>query len=258
MEKKRNNALYGVDVSVHKLAEGFCPLAGDIKAYAKVKRETAKINDIIEECLSKSGCPLGRETLICAAGLLKEGILSLLQRGKSVDVLELGTLAIKAQEGLKSDKINEVDSIDFCLGFTVSKEANDAVKEVGIRSIESVHNEPVIESVADAGRMANDGILTSNSGAIISGDYLRIEGDVLSSGIFIAPVDGAGRRKTSGEDWIRVDKLVENKPKSLMFKMPKYKGKCRIVVKTLYMTRSRRLRRRAVEGVSREVYEVRE
>ena len=80
-----------VNVTIHKNY-----LKDDDSTYAKVKRTTAGMNNIIATIL-KNSTLMDKASLVAAQILFKDAILDLLQQGYSVNLFELGTLYLSAQ-----------------------------------------------------------------------------------------------------------------------------------------------------------------
>ena len=60
---------------------------------------------------------LSRETLLYAAGLMRNGIIELLKGGKAVDLLEMGVLYIKPKSGMVKNCPSITDIPDMTLSF---------------------------------------------------------------------------------------------------------------------------------------------
>ena len=144
MDKRINSLTDSVNVTIHasKLAKG----SG---SYAKVQRNTAYIGNIVERVSKNAVIPGGTETLLYVAGLLRDGILSLLSEGKAVDLLEMGILYLKPQKGMESTNPEISDVPSMTLGFTPSIKAIEAVKNITVGADITKSNLPMPKTLLD-------------------------------------------------------------------------------------------------------------
>ena len=132
-----------VNVTIHKNY-----LKDDDSTYAKVKRTTAGMNNIIATIL-KNSTLMDKASLVAAQILFKDAILDLLQQGYSVNLFELGTLYLSAQGNIENanPSIEEIPSL--VLGFTPSEEALSAIKGTDVSMTQLEETNPVINQIED-------------------------------------------------------------------------------------------------------------
>lgn len=234
MDKRINSLTDSVNVTIHasKLAKG----SG---SYAKVQRNTAYIGNIVELVSKNAVIPGGTETLLYVAGLLRDGILSLLSEGKAVDLLEMGILYLKPQKGMESTNPEISDVPTMTLGFTPSIKAIEAVKNITVGADITKSNLPMPKTLLD--------LPTKMLGVDITSGYtvrtgLKVAGE--NSGIFLAPCDDEGIYKTDESDWVSVcnaEDLIDNTNTQLEFNVPvdTTAGTYRLIVKTASSTGNR-------------------
>lgn len=234
MNDKTNNLTDQVNVTIHATA-----LPGKSASYAKVKRNTAYVGNIIDKVLEKEK-NLTRETLLYAAGAFRNGITDLLKIGKSVDVLELGTLYIKPVSGMEKSNPSITEIPELTLAFTPSELALSSIKDVVIGSNVTESKLPVIEKLFDVHTASTSDVLTSGHSAKIYGKRLKIAGneDKDDFGVFFASCDENGKYEDEYSKWIRISpsSIIDNSSSCLMFELPESvaQGKYRIIVQTAY------------------------
>lgn len=237
MDKRINSLTDSVNVTIHasKLAKG----SG---SYAKVQRNTAYIGNIVERVSKNAVIPGGTETLLYVAGLLRDGILSLLREGKAVDLLEMGILYLKPQKGMESTNPEISDVPSMTLGFTPSIKAIEAVKNITVGADITKSNLPMPKTLLDLHTKTLGVDITSGYTVRVGGTGLKVAGE--NSGIFLAPCDDEGIYKTDESDWVSVcnaEDLIDNTNTQLEFNVPvdTTAGTYRLIVKTASSTGNR-------------------
>lgn len=198
MNDKTNELTDQVNVTIHATS-----LPGKSASYAKVKRNTAYVGNIIDKVLEKEK-NLTRETLLYAAGAFRNGIT------------------------------------DLTLAFTPSELALSSIKDVAIGSNVTESKLPVIESLFDIHTTSTSDVLTSGHSAKIYGKRLKIAGKEENNdfGIFFASCDESGKYEDDYLKWIRISSsaIIDNTSTCLMFELPEAvaQGTYRIIVQTAY------------------------
>ena len=235
MNDKTNELTEKVNVTIHSTS-----LPGRKAAsYAKVKRNTAYVGNIIDKVLEKEK-NLTRESLLYAAGALRNGITDLLKIGKAVDVLELGILYIKPEAGMEKTNPDVTEIPNLTLAFSPSDIALSAIKDVAIGSNVTESKLPVIERLFDVHTNSTSDVLTSGHSAKIHGKRLKIAGNEKNDdfGVFFASCDENGKYEDEYSEWIRIspDSIIDNSTSCLMFELPESvaKGTYKIIVQTAY------------------------
>ena len=234
MNDKTNELTDQVNVTIHATS-----LPGKSASYAKVKRNTAYVGNIIDKVLEKEK-NLTRETLLYAAGAFRNGITDLLKTGKSVDILELGTLYIKPVSGMEKANPAVTEIPGLTLAFTPSELALSSIKDVAIGSNVTESKLPVIESLFDVHTASASDMLTGGHCAKICGKRLKIAGNEKNNdfGVFFASCDESGKYEDDYSKWIRISSsaIIDNCSSCLMFELPEAvaKGTYRIIVQTAY------------------------
>ena len=236
----RNNSLTdSVNVSLIK-----SHLASD-SSYAKVQRKTAYIGNIVTEVM-KTNSILSQETLLFAAGLFRDAVISLIKSGHSVDILELGTLYLKAKSGMDTATPSITDVPEMTVAFTPSDMAVEAVKDVTILADVTGDTNPEMKKFYNVSSHSNDFKFNASNSVRLTGKKLKIAGDEATAGIYIVPCDAKGLYKQDESDWIKVteDEITDNKPSVLLFNIPSVvsTGTYRIAIKSYYSNGVRTLK----------------
>lgn len=237
MDNRTNMLSETVNVTMHTVSFNEKEIS-----YAKVQRNTAYIGNIIDTIL-KSNKVLDRETLLYAAGLIRNGIIELLKSGKAVDLLETGILYIKPDGSIDSENPSINDIPEMKLSFTPSEIALDAVKDVVVAADVTESNEPQICSLFDISARSEGNDLSEGCSIRIRGKKLKVAGDENTTGVFLALCDENGKYSDDRSTWAHIapSELVDNTSSVLLFNLPRSakSGMYRLIVRTAYGAGSR-------------------
>lgn len=232
MNDKVNELSDTVNVTMHTLTFSDKPVS-----YAKVKRNTAFIGNIVSKILEHNKV-LDRETLLYSAGLFRNAILELLKTGKAVDLLEMGILYIKPSSSIDSLNPSVNDVPDMTLSFTPSDIALEAVKGVTAGADVSTTNEPVLSSLYNIHTKQTGTELSIGYSARITGKRLKIAGDEAETGLYLAPCTNDGMYDSDSSAWtaLGMENIVDNTNTKILFNIPQdiASGSYRLILKTAY------------------------
>lgn len=207
--------------------------------YATVTRNTAKFKNILSE-IAEDNKGMDPFMLQFAAILIQKKILKMLEQGKAVNVLDLGTMYIAMKCNAKG-KSEVSESGNFYIKFAPTELANKALASLSVDKIVFADCRPEITAVADLSPDNDDGNLSSGKPCRINGGHLKIGGT--ESGIWFAPVDSGGKVSDDESSWIKVDDsaLFRNKPSELNFFVPETvsAGNYKIILRTSYLAKNR-------------------
>ena len=253
MNDKTNKLSDTVNVTMHTLT-----LSDKTVSYARVKRNTAFIGNIISKILEHNKV-LDRETLLYSAGLFRNAILELLKDGKAVDLLEMGILYIKPNGSIDSAVPGIEDVPEMTLSFTPSDMALDAVKNVTAGADVSISNEPALESLSNIHTKQNGSELSIGHSARITGKRLKIAGNEMETGLYLASCSENGIYDNDPSTWTALGaaNIVDNTNTNILFNIPNdiMAGKYRLILKTAYGYGSR-INKSVRTGVYREVVSI--
>ncbi len=188
-----------VNVTIHKNH-----LKNDDSTYAKVKRTTAGMNNVIATIL-KNSTLLDKASLVAAQILFKDAILELLQQGTSINLFELGTLYPSAQGNIENTNPSVEEIPTLTLGFTPAEEALAAIKKTDISMAQLEETSPIINQIEDLSTHKKDLSVTSGMPIRITGRRLKIAGEDEKAGVFLAPQKTDGSIDKEETDWIRIE-----------------------------------------------------
>lgn len=188
-----------VNVTIHKNH-----FKDDDSTFAKVKRNTAGMNNVIATIL-KNSTLFDKATLVAAQMLFKEAILELLKQGIAISLFELGTLYPCAQGGIDNSNPSVLDVPSLSLGFTPSGVALEAVKDADISMAQLEQSAPVINQIEDLSTHKSDFTITKGKPVRITGRRLKIAGEEKKVGLFFAPQQSDGSINKDESDWVRVE-----------------------------------------------------
>ncbi|MBR0098990.1 MAG: DUF4469 domain-containing protein [Treponema sp.] len=232
MNDKSNKLSDTVNVTMHTLTLSDKPVS-----YAKVKRNTAFIGNIVSKILEQNKV-LDRETLLYSAGLFRNAILELLKSGKAVDLLEMGILYIKPSSSMDSLSPSIHDVPDMTLSFTPSDIALEVVKDVTVGADITTINEPQLESLYNIHTKTKGEELSIGHTARITGKRLKIAGEENETGLFLASCSDNGTYDMDSSTWqaVGMENIVDNTNTKILFNIPQSipAGNYRLILKTAY------------------------
>ena len=203
--------------------------------YATVSRNTATFKNILSE-IAEDNKGMDPFMLQFAAILIQKKILKLLEQGKAVNVLDLGTMYIAMKCNAKG-KSDVSESGNFYIKFTPTPLANEAIASLSVDKIVYADGSPEITRIEDLSDVESKNTLTKGKPCRITGSRLKLGGE--NWGIYFAPVDSEGIMNSDESQWIKTDEssLFRNKPSELNFFVPDSlsEGNWQIVLRTSYL-----------------------
>lgn len=221
--------------------------------YATVTRNTASFKNILSE-IAEDNKGMDPYMLQFAAILMQKKILKLLEQGKAVNVLDLGTMYIAMKCNAKG-KSDVSDNGNFYIKFSPTPLADSALAKLTVDKIVYADGSPEITEITDLSTGTEDKTLTAGKPCKIKGGRLKIGGN--GSGIWFAPVGSDGKMNTDEATWTKVEEtaLFRNKPSELNFFVPEVldiESSYRIVLKTSYLGKDKN-RKNIVEAISEAI-----
>ena len=201
------------------------PLPSSDNYVARVPRDTVSVNGIVSEIAA--GYPsIDPYVILHSLELVKAKTLELLQQGRSVDIMELGTMYIKPTGTVTKDNPQVSDLPSLSLAFTPSSSAKEALSKVTANSFMISDTAPQIQTVYDLSRKSET--------QVAAGDPVKVTGAKLKlalnddgtyatdNGIYFVPSDASGEMVTDPSQWIEVvdTSIYTNYPKTLEFFVP--------------------------------------
>ena len=203
--------------------------------YATVSRNTATFKNILSE-IAEDNKGMDPFMLQFAAILIQKKILKMLEQGKAVNVLDLGTMYIAMKCNAKG-KSDVSESGNFYIKFTPTSLANEAIASLSVDKIVYADGSPEITEITDLSDVESKNTLTKGKPCRITGSRLKLGGE--NWGIYFAPVDSEGNLNYDESQWIKTDEssLFRNKPSELNFFVPDSltEGNWQIVLRTSYL-----------------------
>ena len=203
--------------------------------YATVSRNTATFKNILSE-IAEDNKGMDPFMLQFAAILIQKKILKLLEQGKAVNVLDLGTMYIAMKCNAKG-KSDVSESGNFYIKFTPTPLANEAIASLSVDKIVYADGSPEITRIEDLSDVESKNTLTKGKPCRITGSRLKLGGE--NWGIYFAPVDSEGNLNYDESSWSAVSSssLFRNKPSELNFFVPDSlsEGSWKIVLRTSYL-----------------------
>lgn len=234
MYDRKNKLTDKVNVTMHNVPKS---RTNKDYSYARVKRNTAYIGNILDKILEVDK-NLSRSTLLYATELLRNGITALLKEGKSVDLLELGSLYPKPVASMETSTPSINDVPELTVAFTPSDLAINSVKNVTIGFDVTKSSAPEVTSILDM-KTEKEGSAISLGGTVkIIGNKLKVAGNEDSNaGVFFAPCNDRGVFSDDIATWICIPQsslALGNTSSSLVFNAPEElaAGTYRLIIRT--------------------------
>lgn len=183
--------------------------------YGKIKKNTVSIKEIIGS-IQRKNPGIDTETMLAAARYIAGELPDFIARGYAVDLLGMGTLGLSVEGNVSAAMQPGEVASHFKLSFTPSKQAENAVKNLSVSHIVLESSPMRIDEIKSAFG-GEDGALFINRPAIVSGEHLKIGGDIC--GLFLVPMIEEEVYAPRGE-WIQLPPPYLNTPKKLEFFMP--------------------------------------
>lgn len=191
----------------------------------RVPRDTVSVNGIVSEIAA--GYPsIDPYVILHSLELVKAKTLELLQQGRAVDVMELGTMYLKPTGTVTRDNPQVTDLPSLTLQFTPSAAAKEAIAEVSSNSFMINDSAPEIQTVYDYATMT-EGQLTPSSVVRVTGAKMKVAVDesgyyLTDNGVWFVPPDTNGDPNMDEGSWIKAGEsgLITNYPKKLEFYTP--------------------------------------
>lgn len=230
----------------------------------RVPRDTVSVNGIVSEIAA--GYPsIDPYVIIHSLELVKAKTLELLQQGRAVDIMELGTMYIKPTGTVTRDNPQVTDLPSLSLAFTPSAEAKEALSKVSANSFMISDSSPQIQLFYDL-KFKYEWQCYANDAIRITGAKLKLAVNdsgytLVNNGIWFAPYDSStGSYDPDQTEWMEVasDTIYTNYPKTLEFFAPAglvTGDQYYVIIRSTYLSKDEQ-RKTYVEGVSPSVITV--
>ena len=187
----------------------------------RVPRDTVSVNGVVSEIAA--GYPsIDPYVILHSLELVKAKTLELLQQGRAVDIMELGTMYLKPTGTVTRDNPQVSDLPALSLQFTPSAATKQAIAEVSSNSFMINDSAPEVQAVLDYNY--------KEEGVITPGGFIRITGAKMkvaiedggrryydNNGIWFVPDMGDGTPNPDTSTWIEVAaaSVITNYPKKI-------------------------------------------
>ena len=212
----------------------------DGEYFGKVSRNVATLENIIGE-IAEENTGLDVYDIQHSVLLLKREIFKCLSQGKSVNILDLGTLYIEVNGVVKGEHPKSSDIKDLKLHFTPSKLANEAVENVEIDKVVLSDRSPKINTIKDIWTDLENSCLTPGKVCHIVGKNIKLGGDTHSLSLIRVNEDGK-EDKTTEPLLIDEKQIFINTKSQIYFFIPdnlKNNEKYKIRITTSYISSNR-------------------
>lgn len=183
----------------------------------RVTRNTVTLENMIADIIDENR---GMDPYMVqhSAILLQQQIIKMLQQGKCVNVLDLGTLYIGLKGCIKGKNPDSSAIPDFAIRFTPSTIANETLKSLQVDKVVIADKAPQINIITNTWNNQEDCV---SSGKIcrISGNHLKLGGDSYSLSLIPLAADGT-ESDTLPPVHVPIEKVIKNVDKLLEFYVP--------------------------------------
>lgn len=183
----------------------------------KVTRNTVTLENMIADIIDENR---GMDPYMVqhSAILLQQQIIKMLQQGKCVNVLDLGTLYIGIKGCVKGKNPDSSAIPDFAIRFTPSPLTNETIKSLQVDKVVIANSTPQINIITNTWNNQEDCV---SPGKIcrISGNRLKLGGDSYSLSFIPLAADGT-ESDTLPPVHVPMEKVIKNVDKMLEFYVP--------------------------------------
>lgn len=211
IEQEFTSSTNKVSVSIQKST-----FAENETFFGRISRNTVNIDNLISSICEKIPS-YDKYELKRFAKDLKTEVQASLAGGKSVNLLDLGTLYIALSSGMKVAPKTASEISSLTVKFSPSKVLTESVSKIEIDKIVYVNSSPLISSLECLWEGLSEQTVMIGKIVRITGSKLKIEGE--NGGVFFCGVDSAGNPETDETKWIKTV-VTRNLPKTLEFYVP--------------------------------------
>ena len=191
------------------------------RLYGSISRKKVTVRSVIAEMSKHSNLPLSKELMFYVAEELSSRMMEKFKEGYSVELLDFGTIYPTMKGSIKQNDTPSAIKKHFNVGFTPSKEACAAVKNMEVGEVFNVAEQHSIYSVHDpcSALKSRNSIFSDRIGEI-KGKGIKLGGAV--SGLYVVPVskDYVFQRLPDRAKWIEITKIITNQPSTVLFYAP--------------------------------------
>ncbi len=208
-----------VDVTLQK--SNLAADDGKPRLYGSISRRKVTVRSVIAEMSKHSNLPLSKELMFYVAEELSSRMMEKFKEGYSVELLDFGTIYPTMKGSINQNDTPSVINKHFNVGFTPSKQACAAVKNLEVGKIQNVSVQHCIFSVHDpCPDLKSRNIIFSGRIGEIKGKGIKLGGT--TSGLYVVPVTAnhAYRSLPDRAQWVPVTNIITNKPSTLLFYAP--------------------------------------
>lgn len=187
--------------------------------YGKIRQRKLNVMTILEEMQKDNASVLSKEMMFYIASELSKRMMSKLSEGYALEMLDFGTLFITMKgEIKKTDKPKEIAK-HFGIGFTPSKQAEEAVQDFEVRAVLDVSEQHYIKKICIASiNETEPNVIQAGRIARMYGKALKLGGNEF--GLFLAPVDNNEEVIPDETKWAQVKNICTNCPSQIDFIVP--------------------------------------
>lgn len=191
------------------------------RLYGSISRKKVTVRTVIAEMAKYSNLPISKELMFYVAEELSNLMMQKLAKGYSVELLDFGTIYPTMKGSINQNDTPSIINKHFNVGFTPSKQACAAVKNLEVGKILNVSVQHCIFSVHDpCPDLKSRNIIFSGRIGEIKGKGIKLGG--ATSGLYVVSVTAnhAYRSLPDRAQWVPITNIITNKPSTLMFYAP--------------------------------------
>ena len=202
-----------VDVTLHKNS-----LTDNESYFGIINKSKATFNNILAE-IAKKNKGVDPHLIQYAGILIQKEILKMLEQGKAVNLLDLGTISA----GLKcnaTDKDEAKAKSNIVIKFSPTQIAREAISSIKVNEFNYHNPNPEINRIIDLTTNQDISELMIDKPIKFIGKKVKLGGN--KYGIYFIEVDENEKMLKKENEWIKVDesKIFRNTPTELNFFIP--------------------------------------
>ena len=211
MEEEFKDSTTKINVSIQKST-----FSDNETFFGRVSRNTVNIDNLIKSICNKIPS-YDKYELKRFAKDLKTEVQASIASGKSVNLLDLGTLYIALSSGMKVAPKTASEVSSLTVKFSPSKTLTKSVNKIEIDKIVYVNSSPLISNLECLWEGLPENTVKLNKIVRITGSKLKVEGE--NGGVFFCEVDSSGNTEPDESKWVKAI-ITRNLPKTLELYVP--------------------------------------
>ncbi|MBQ9539593.1 MAG: DUF4469 domain-containing protein [Treponema sp.] len=213
LSSQREKVKVDVTIQTSNLKDG----SGKTRTYGSVSHRKVTIRQILAELEENHSTLASKELMFYVAQELSQLMMDKFRQGYAVELMGFGTMFPTMRGSIRETDTPSTIAKHFDVGFTPSKKARDAIKNLTVRHVLDVPQQHYITSVSSTLQKESDKSIPLNAIVRMTGKSIKLGGP--ACGLYAAPVsrNWSGTQLPDRSTWIKQEHVCRNTPSTLEF-----------------------------------------